>query len=57
MKKIDNDGLVQIQGGSYRKIAGCGAMMAAATWASIAMGPAALGIGTLTYAGCLLLEL
>lgn len=58
MKKLENQQMTRIQGGELTptKTAGCGLMGMAATWASIASGPAALGIGLLTYGGCLLIN-
>ena len=58
MKKLVEEQMVSYYGSGLtpNKISGCGMLGMAATWASIASGPAALGIGLLTYGGCLLIE-
>ncbi|MFD2570644.1 hypothetical protein ACFSUS_08380 [Spirosoma soli] len=55
MKKLEFQQMMNAEGGKEVTL-GCAAMGAAAIWASSPLGPAALRIGTLTYAGCLLLE-
>lgn len=59
MKKITEDTMVVYQGGmdkEDRVIHGCGMYGAAAMWASSPLGLGALGIGLLTYGGCLLVN-
>ncbi|WP_159468156.1 hypothetical protein [Dyadobacter sp. 3J3] len=55
MKKLDISQMESVFG-SKDPTVGCALMGVAAMWASIGLGPGALGVGTLTYAGCLILE-
>jgi hypothetical protein len=58
MKKLEVLEMERIEGGKdmTKVTLGCGAMGAAAMWASSPLLWGAVVVGTLTYAGCLLLE-
>lgn len=56
LESLEMEGVIGGQKSMVKVTLGCAAIGTAAMWTSVAMGPAALGIGTLTYVGCLLLE-